>query len=159
MVTETQASVDLSALSVKDLASIARRDIAVIGVTLPENVRNPDPIQRALSNVALVNQLRQLPSVEAFLRISGADIGVMVYNPMRSRKSFFVNSEGFKLVRKDNGNEQFRVQLDEAELRDMATRPSPYVMDYYFVDELSNLRPKKIVSRFKRALSTPIKIK
>lgn len=150
---------DFSSLTVKDLAGIARSDITRFATVLPNLSREPDKIKRALSNVELISRINSIPSIETFLRVTGAEVGILVHHRIRTRKSLYFDSKGFKLVRRDNGNEEERVNLDEAWLRYMLQRLSRFPADGYFVEEFADLEPEKITDRFKKAFSKPIKVK
>lgn len=166
MSTEARDS-DLSTLTIKDLADVVRFELASIESNLPktshsflDQIRVPDDeIERVLTNIALIDKLRTIPTVQHFLKVTGVEVGILVYNPLRTRQSLYVDSNGYKMVRRDRGNSEKSITLNEAEIRDMEIRPSEDTTDYHFVQEFANVTPRQIVNRFKKAASRPVKVK
>lgn len=163
MKAEASSKVDISSLTIRDLASASRSDIEQFARTLPDSRREPDKIKRALTNVALIRELGSIFSVETFLKKTGAEVEILAHRSiLLGMLSLYFDSEGFTLKSHLYGDiyPNKRTVLDDAELRDMLKGPDVHgKKERTFVNELSHLKPAKIVDRFFHTFSTPIRIK
>ena len=155
MATEAPPPIDLSRLSVKDLARLARDEIQKFA----------NPVERAMVNLELIDRIRQTPSIKAYLENTATSIEILSTGSFDVSKSLSVTPEGLSLrwyqktARRTGFWQTSLLDVDRdglAQFYDDNT--SGYYSNRDFVLRLAKLKPMQIIKKFEKAVSTPIKV-
>lgn len=153
MTAEAPSPIDLKSLSVQDLGAQALRELSVFG---DEIKSGKSTVERALANVAVINKLRELPAVQAYLETRGIHVLIIASHSFMGWSRLDVSSRGLEIRwpdrSKNSGSSFFSRPFS-------VTREA---VDYYehdplydkkaIVRKLARLKPEQIVKKFEKAV-------
>ena len=165
MTTEAALAVSLESLPIKDLAKHGLDELMVIG----RDIENKNqPIARALLNIELIDQIRNKPAVQAFLKSASRSVRVVGRGIFNSGERLSVSSVGYEVGWTQNTGRESATQheiifhdIDEAVIIDLFNCklfPKSNGCDKKIVNDLAKLQPKEIIEYFRQALSTPVAV-
>jgi len=161
MTAETPQPFDIASLPIGDLAKQARHELGIVEQAVEES---KDIIPRALANIDLIDQIRSKPGIIAFLNQTSQSVEILG-GVISGEERLYVTSEGYEIrwgTDEDIARQHLRpfIDMGRQRLEDFTTGIGKYGHENkVLVNRLSKLKPRQIFDKFRKALSSPVKVK